>query len=210
MILRVPKILKWVLIPITSAFLAIAGLNVWVVMASRGYIFENLSDTPAQPVAIVLGTSPNQFLANRIKSAASLYKAGKVKKIIVSGDNGTLNYNEPVRMRKELVSLGVPTEDIVLDHAGFRTLDSVLRAKLVFGQSKMIVVSQKFHVQRAVFIARAHGLEAYGYVAPDPGSQSMMSNVLTREYFARVKAWLDCYILNTQPKFPGPAEPIQI
>lgn len=204
------RILKWTAGSLVSAVLIVVLLNVWVVMRANGRIYHMVSELPSYPVALVLGTSPNAFFHNRMRSVASLYRAGKVKKIIVSGDNGTSQYNEPVQMRKTLVALGVPTQDIVLDHAGFRTLDSVLRAKMVFGQSKIIVVSQKFHVQRAIFIARAHGIDAIGYVAPDPASDTMMANVMFREYFARVKAWLDCYILGTQPKFPGPPEPIHL
>lgn len=202
------RILKWTGGILVSVGLVVVSLNIWVVMRANGRIFHLVSELPAYPVALVLGTSPNAFLHNRMRSVADLYRAGKVKKIIVSGDNGTTQYNEPEQMRKSLIALGIPTQDIILDHAGFRTLDSVLRAKLVFGQTKIIVVSQEFHVQRAIFIARAYGIDAVGYVAPDPSSNSMMANVMFREYFARVKAWLDCYVLGTQPKFPGPPEPI--
>ena len=111
-------------------------------------------------------------------------------------------------MRKELIRRGIPAEAIVNDHAGFRTLDSVLRADLVFDQKEIIIVSQRFHIQRAIFIANAHGIKATGFVAKDPAHRSAFQRVMFREYFARCKAWLDCYILGTDPKFPGPKEPI--
>lgn len=206
--------LKWVLICASGLIVLIAILNFWVVGRSRGRIYTSVEAVPNTPVALVLGTSRyvrgarNVFFFNRIQAAVELYRQGKVKKILVSGDNGTESYNETDDMRRELIKRGVPEKDIVNDHAGFRTLDSVVRAKSVFGQSKILIVSQKFHVQRAIFIARAHGIDAVGYAAEDPAEGGAMMRVMTREYFARVKAWLDCYILGTKPRFPGPAEPI--
>ncbi|MCL4109078.1 UNVERIFIED_CONTAM: hypothetical protein GTU68_030990 [Idotea baltica] len=195
--------------------LFIVGINIYVVKSSSSDIFENPQDVPTCDVAVVLGTSrilrgglKNAYFMYRIEAAVALYKAGRVKKIIVSGDNSVKHYNETDDMREELEIRGVPSKDIVNDHAGFRTLDSVVRAKSVFGQTRIVVVSQRFHVQRALFIARAHDIEAFGYVAQDPVSSRSTAKVMAREYLARVKAFLDCYILGTEPRFPGPAEPI--
>lgn len=191
------------------------GINLWVIWKTQSRIFENLAEVPKAKVALLLGTSPNGkygknvFFMHRIQAAADLYHAGKVKKIIVSGDNSVENYNETVAMRNELEKLGVPNHAIVNDHAGFRTLDSVVRAKSVFDQNEIIIVSQKFHIQRAIYIADAWGIEATGYVAKDPIHGKPYYKVIAREYFARIKAFLDCYVLGTNAKFPGPKEPIQ-
>lgn len=208
-------VLKWGAIGFVALVLFIVLVNVWVVRTASGKIYDTVAEVPHTPVALLLGTSrhlargiPNVFFFNRIDAAASLYKAGKVKKIIVSGDNGSSIYNETEDMRRELELRGVRSKDIVNDHAGFRTLDSVLRSKSVFGQTKILVISQRFHVQRAIFIAKAHGIEATGFVAKDPSHTQAVRRVFFREYFARVKAFLDCYILGTKPRFPGPPEPI--
>lgn len=207
--------LKWGAIGLLALLLFIVLVNVWVVRSGSERIYEVVADVPETPVALLLGTSrhnafgvPNVFFFHRIDAAAALYKARKVRKIIVSGDNGNASYNETDDMRRELEARGVASKDIVNDHAGFRTLDSVVRAKSVFGQDKILVISQKFHVQRAIFIARAHGIEASGYVAKDPAHRGAYRKVIFREYFARVKAFLDCYILGTEPRFPGPPAPI--
>jgi SanA protein len=192
----------------------VVGINVWVVQQTGGRIFDRLEEVPFTNVALLLGTSrntargPNVFFMQRIDAAAALYHAGKVRKIIVSGDNGSENYNETEAMRRELVKRGVPEAAIVNDHAGFRTLDSVVRSKSVFDQDEIIIVSQRFHVQRALFIADTKGIKATGYAAADPPPGMPYYKVMVREWFARVKAVLDCYLLGTQPKFPGPKEPI--
>lgn len=214
--IAVRKYIKWTALTLTGGIIIVLVLNLWVIGRASGRIFDKVEQVPEVPVALLLGTSRyvrgqrNAFFFNRIYAAVSLYRAGKVRKIIVSGDNGTQSYNETDDMRRELIARGVPEEDIVNDHAGFRTLDSVVRAKSVFGQSRILIVSQHFHLQRAIFIARAHGIDAVGFSAEDPAEGDALLRVMTREYFARVKAWLDCYVLATQPRFPGPAEPIKL
>jgi SanA protein len=214
--IAVRKYVKWTALTLTGGLVVVLVLNLWVIGRASGRIFDRVEQVPEVPVALVLGTSRyvrgqrNAFFFNRIYAAVSLYRAGKVQKIIVSGDNGTESYNETDDMRRELIARGVPEEDIVNDHAGFRTLDSVVRAKSVFGQSRILIVSQHFHLQRAIFIARAHGIDAVGFSAEDPAEGDALLRVMTREYFARVKAWLDCYVLATQPRFPGPAEPSKL
>lgn len=130
-----------------------------------------------------------------------------MRHLIVSGDNHVAGYDEPSEMRNALLGAGVPASVITLDYAGFRTLDSVVRAKSVFGQSRFVVVSQGFHCERAVFIARRSGIDAVGFVAQSPaGTGGVM--VRGREVLARTAAVLDVYVLGTRPRFDGPAEPI--
>jgi SanA protein len=160
-------------------------------------------------VAVVLGAAPrladgrvNLFFRPRLEAAARLFKAGRVKALIVSGDNGSKNYDEPMEMKRVLIELGVPEGKIVCDFAGFRTLDSMVRAKEVFGQSRFIVVSQRFHNERAVYLARASGIEAWGLNAKDVPVALSLKTFL-REKLACVKAVLDVNVLHTQPKFLG-------
>lgn len=145
-----------------------------VKIASNKYITSDINEVQQVKVGLILGTSPtlgngykNLYFYNRIDAAVELYEAGKVESFIVSGDNGRKEYNEPEEMRKELIRRGIPSEVIYLDYAGFRTLDSVIRAREVFGQTSFVVISQKFHNERAVFLARINGIEAYGYNATD-------------------------------------------
>ena len=137
-----------------------------------------------------------------MEAAAALFKAGRVKALIVSGDNGTQGYDEPTDMKRVLMQIGVPAEKVVCDYAGFRSLDSVLRAKEVFGQQRMIFVSQRFHNARAIYLARAFGIEAYGMDAKDVPVALSVKTFL-REKLACVKAVLDVNVLGTQPKFFG-------
>ncbi|HEX2899170.1 MAG TPA: ElyC/SanA/YdcF family protein [Bacteroidia bacterium] len=208
------RILKYGIFSFLGGVLLVVIINAWVVLQTNSRIFDDVAKIPAAKVALLLGTSrntatgPNVFFFQRIHSAAALYHAGKVQKIIVSGDNCKDDYNETEAMRRELVKLGVPDAAIVNDHAGFRTLDSVVRAKSVFDQDEVIIVSQRFHLQRALFIADAKGIKASGYVASDPLHGMPYYKVIVREWFARVKAVMDCYLLGTKPKFPGPKEPI--
>ena len=176
-------------------------------------IYSDVNKIPANDVAVVLGTSrymvngyQNQYFNYRMEAAAELYHAGKVKKILVSGDNSVSNYNEPLEMFGVLVGMCVDPEDIVLDFAGFRTFDSVIRSKEIFGQTKITVISQKFHNERAVFIARNNGIEAYGYNAQDLNGR-FAKGTNRREFFAKAKVFLDM-LIDREPKFLG--EKIQI
>jgi SanA protein len=137
-----------------------------------------------------------------MEAAASLFKAGKVKALIVSGDNGSQGYDEPTEMKRVLVQMGVPEAQIVCDYAGFRTLDSVVRAREVFGQQRVIFVSQPFHNARAIYLAKAFGIEAWGLNAADVPVALSVKTYL-REKLACVKAVLDVNVLGTQPKFLG-------
>ena len=201
------------------AYGTLAGLLVWGVadmgirIASSGRLYDKttIEQVPDARAAVVLGCvrilkdgSRNQFYGYRIRAAAELYKAGKVKAVIVSGDNHVKGYDEPSDMKEDLVAAGIPAEKVVCDYAGFRTLDSVVRAKEVFGAERFIVVSQPFHVRRALFLAWGFGCDAYGYAAEDVrGINSIMT--LLREQLAKVAALMDVAI-RRQPKFLGSKE----
>lgn len=181
-------------------------INVWVVLQTKSQVYSDLQDVPNSDIALVLGTSKylveggiNPYFKNRIEAASELYKANKIKHIIVSGDHRTEYYNEPKTMMEELVLMGIPEEAITLDHAGLRTLDSIVRCKEVFGEDNIIVVTQKFHTYRALFISQYYSLKASGYVAGNIPLTNSLS-ILVREFFARPLAVLDLYILNTKPE----------
>jgi SanA protein len=182
--------------------------------SAKGKLFDRVEDVPARATALVFGTSPNTrygenlFYKYRMEAVAALWKAGKVRHIIVSGDNSTEYYDESTAMKEALMRIGVPDSVITLDYAGFRTLDSVVRCKWVFGQSEIIVVSQEFQNERALFIAEHYGINAVGFNAKDVPNRYGFKTML-REYLARVNAVLDIYVLKTEPKFPGPPEPIK-
>lgn len=187
--------------------------NYKVKITSEGFVTNNIEQLPATKVGLLLGTSAslkngnqNPFFRYRIEAVMNLYKEGKIEKILISGDNGTKAYNEPEDMKMELMRRGVPEAHIVLDYAGFDTYDSVVRADKIFGQKQFIVVSQAFHNERAVYIAREKGYNVYGYNAKDVSAKrSLLTH--TREYFARVKAFIEVSI-NVDPYFLG--DPVNI
>ena len=175
---------------------------------------DQVSDVPKARCAVILGcieTLPhgrtNLYFTYRIQTAAKLFHSGKVEYLIVSGDNGRQNYNEPAMMRAALRRLDIPDERIVSDFAGFSTLDSMVRAKRVFGQQSIIVVSQQFHNERAIYIARHEGLTAYGLNAPDVSGAGGL-RTKAREKLARVKTLLDLHLFKTKPKFLGQPVPL--
>lgn len=186
-----------------------------VTATTTGQVYYSTMGMPKARAALLLGTSrytptggENLFFQNRIEAAAMLFRSGKVERIIVSGDNQFRSYNEPREMYRALLEVGVPDSVIVMDFAGFRTLDSVIRADKVFGQHSFVVISQRFHVERALFIANHNDIRAYGFVADDPENLGTMLKVQLREVLARGMTILDCYILGTQPRFLGLAEPV--
>ena len=197
--------------------IVVLSIDIFVSDSSKGRIYSSIQNMPKRGVALVLGTAKyvrrgkiNYFYKYRIDAAIKLYKAGKVRAILVSGDNSSKYYNEPARMMRDLIKRGIPKSKIYLDFAGFRTLDSILRAKEIFGLKKYIIVSQKFHLQRALFIAQKSGVDAIGFVAKDIPRTAAAFRMRMREYAARVKAFLDIYILHTTPKFFGKFEKIEI
>lgn len=183
--------------------------DAYIEYQARRRVFDSVDALPYRRIGIVLGTAPyasagrkNDYYTARIEAAADLYHRGKVGRLIVSGANPSPYYNEPRFMKADLVNLGVPESSIVLDFAGVRTLDSVIRAHKVFGQDAFTVVSQRFHLLRAVYIGRRRGLDVVGYAAADPTTFTRLKARL-REYGARVQALLDIWVFDTQPQFPG-------
>jgi SanA protein len=177
--------------------------------AAEGKTYSDVSLIPHRHVGLVPGCPKkipggwsNPFFENRMAAAAQLYFSGKVDYLVVSGDNHVLSYDEPVDMKNALVERGVPANRIYLDYAGFRTLDSVVRVKEIFGQENITIVSQNFQNERAIFLARHHGLDAIGFNAADVAPQ-YATKTLVREEFARVKAILDVYVFHKQPHFLG-------
>lgn len=172
--------------------------------------YNDPADIPGKKIGLLLGTSKylskgkhNFYYKYRIDAAVELFRLGKISYILVSGDNATMNYDEPTTIKKDLVNRGIPEKRIFLDYAGFRTLDSVERCKEVFGETDIVVISQQFHNERALYIAKKKGINAVGFNARDVDFRYGYKTKL-REKFARVKTILDIHLLNTQPKFLGP------
>ncbi len=194
----------------------IAFSNWWITRNTRAHIVTDPQRLPIHDVALVLGTSsrlrtggPNPFFEGRMTTAAELYLQGKVRHLLVSGDNGRKSYDEPTAMRESLVARGVPTESITLDYAGFRTLDSMARANAVFGLERFVIITDDFHQPRAVFLARSVGLEVVGFPSRHVPFQ-WSKKTRSREVASRFKACLDVYLLHTKPKFYGPPVVIRI
>ena len=191
-----------------GSLLFTAFANYKIENSTEEFVTDKLEILPKTKVAIVLGTAPNlvsgyqnYYFTYRIEAATELYQSGKVTYFILSGDHGRKNYNEPEAMKQALIKNGVPENVIYLDYAGFRTLDSMIRAKEIFSQNEFIVVSQEFHNQRAVYIARQNGINAYGYSAKDVNKHAGLKTNI-REYFARTKVFIDSFF-GIQPKFLG-------
>ncbi len=205
------RILKITGVSVLSVIAFVGLTNYSVLSQANGSIYTRTDQIPAEPVAIVLGSAPylgaakNPYFEHRMDAAASLYRSGKVIKLLVSGDNGTKSYDEPTAMRESLIARGVPSTAIVLDYAGFRTLDSIIRAKKIFGIQRCAIVTDDFHLPRALYIAKSEGIDAVGFqTEPVPHSVSPWTYV--REVGARSLVWLDLHILNRQPRFLGPKE----
>ncbi|WP_245391559.1 SanA/YdcF family protein [Thioflexithrix psekupsensis] len=200
---------------ILSLLLVIAAY-VWIEYAHEDRIYSSVETVPVRSVGLLLGTSKwvangriNLYFLYRIEAAVTLYQAGKIQHIIASGDNRRRNYNEPLDMLEALMARGVPRHAITLDYAGFRTLDSIVRAEAVFSQADFMIISQDFHNRRALFISQFYGLNAIAFNAQGVTHQIHFKTLL-REYLARVKAVLDLYVLDTQPRFFGDKIPIDL
>ncbi|GKX54379.1 vancomycin high temperature exclusion protein [Leminorella grimontii] len=187
-------------------------LDRWISWRTAPYVYENIDELPPSQVGVVLGTSKyvrtgvvNQYYQFRIQGALNLYNGNKVSYLLLSGDNAQMNYNEPITMRKDLIQAGVPAADIVLDYAGFRTLDSIIRTRKVFDTNGFTIITQRFHCERALFIAMHSGIKAQCYAVSSPKDMFM---VRAREVGARLGALLDLYILEREPRFLGPLIPI--
>ena len=200
--------LKILLILLIVLVLIVVLANYIVENATSKKIYNELENIPEKYTALILGTVkelanglPNWYFVYRIEAAANLYKAGKVKRFVLSGDNSRKGYNEPEDMKAALIEKGVPENIIYLDYAGFRTYDSVYRMQAIFGQEDFIIVSQKFHNQRAIYLAQHLGLKAIGYNAKDVAQHEGLKTKI-REKFARVKVFKDV-LLKPKPKFLG-------
>ncbi len=175
----------------------------------RGRCYDDLAQIPANRVGLVLGCTrhlssgrPNLYFAHRIAAAAALFRAGKVELLLASGASQRAEVDEAASMKQALIEQGVPADSIVCDPHGYRTIDSVLRAKRVYGQERLTIISQSFHNHRAIYLAERRGIEAIGFnardVAPPDGRM-----VRFREVFARVRVLIDVHVNNTQPRVLG-------
>ena len=178
--------------------------------ASAGRVYSDAAAIPHRRVGLVLGCSEhlgngyiNPFFTTRIQAAADLFRAGKVDYLIVSGDNHRKGYDEPTDMKCALMRAGIPEKRIICDYAGFRTLDSVVRAKAVFGQDQLTVISQDFHARRAIFLAKNRSVDAIAFTAPAVDPYSSFTT-RCREQLSKVNAVLDIYLFHRRPKFLGP------
>lgn len=215
-----PKLFIWIRrVVFLGLFLFILGIglivyaNLTAIWASNGKLFDDIDKLPSAKVGLVFGTSDrykgreNRYFRYRIDAAVEVWKAGKVETLIVSGDNRSRYYNEPQKMKEALIEEGVPGDRIVCDYAGLRTFDSVVRAKEIFGADTILVISQRFQNERAIYLAQAHSMDAYGYNAEDVELQAGFKTRV-REVGARVKMWLDVNFLDTRPRYLGEKVPL--
>ena len=207
------KWLKRIFYSGVALLLLVLLLNYKVKHDVKESMYDNITETPSKKVGLLLGTAKyvkggwiNLYYTHRITAAVELYKAGKIEYILISGDNGRESYDEPTLMKEDLMAAGIPESAIYLDYAGFRTLDSLVRCKIIFGELDILVISQQFHNERAVYIARAKGIQAIGYNAQDVNAKYGFKTRI-REYLARTKMFLDLWF-GKEPKFLG--EEIQI
>ncbi len=208
------RALAWLPVALAALAVSLFAIDRWVSYQAKDQLFTDTEQIESFDVAVVLGTSKylgkilNEYYTNRIDAAIELYQQGKVDNFLLSGDNAHRSYNEPWTMKRDLLRAGVPEEVIHLDYAGFRTLDSIVRAKKIFASERFLIVTQRFHCERALFIADAYNIDAQCLAVAGPTASKQKLNMRTRELMARVKAFLDLYIMNTQPRFLGPQEPI--
>jgi SanA protein len=186
----------------------------WMRHTEYSRTFRAIGKVPAKAVAVVLGAKVypsgalSSVLQGRVDSAIELYKAGKVKKLLMTGDNGTRRYDEVTAMKRYAMEHGVPDTDIVRDYAGFRTFDSCYRARHIFGVKNAVIVTQDFHMPRSLYLARSCGIDAVGYVAPDNMSSRALRSLKLREYAATLTAVADAVSPWKRPRLGGPVEPI--
>ena len=182
--------------------------NYTIEKQTENQTFFNVSEIKKNKVGLVLGTSKflkngniNLYFKYRIDATVTLYKNNKIDFVLISGDNGNKTYDEPTDFKNELIKNGVPENKIFLDYAGFRTLDSVVRAKEIFNQDNITIISQQFHNERAIYLAKQHGINAIGFNAKDVSGRYGI-RVKAREYLARTKVFIDI-LFGVKPKFLG-------
>jgi vancomycin permeability regulator SanA len=206
-----PRFLQILLSLILVLALAVVAID-WRVAAAGRSLQVTLADAPAADCVIVPGAqvfadgTPSQMLQDRLDVALAYYRSGRADRILVSGDDGQVDYNEVIVMRNYLLRQGVPIEAIFMDHAGFDTYDTMYRARDIFLVKKAVVVTQEFHLLRALYIGQQLGLDVTG-IASDPRVYARAGYYQRREYLARVKAFLDC-LFNAKPTYLGETIPI--
>lgn len=208
LIRRFFRLISAIVILICLSVLGGIAYSNYAVMSHAHKIYRDAESVPAADIALLPGCAEkvqgleNRYFRGRIDAAALLYHKGRVKKILISGDNSRKDYDETSAMRDALIAKDVPADAILLDYAGFRTLDSVVRARDVFGVRTMIIVTQEYHAPRALFLAHENGLRATAFAAPEPVSDKTKFFNHGREYLARAGAWIDVKILKRKPHFP--------
>ncbi|MEA3433744.1 MAG: ElyC/SanA/YdcF family protein [Campylobacterota bacterium] len=209
------RTVKWFFLIVIVTITTLIFIDTYISKQAEPDLYSNIKKVPGKKAALVLGTAKyiakgkkNYFYTYRIRAAVQLFKSGKVKAIVVSGDSSTKYYDETTRMQQDLIKSGIPKKYITLDRLGLRTLDSVVRAEAIFDLKDYIIVSQKFHLERALFIAKAKGQKVIGFMAKDIPGTAAAYRMKAREYLARAKAFLDVYILHTEPKFYGKKEKV--
>lgn len=193
---------------ITFCILSIYASNYAIEKNAQEKVFSETQNIPKNKVGLILGTSKllsdgriNLYYKYRLDAAVKLYNSGKIKYIVISGDNSSTNYDEPTDFKFDLIKAGIPENKIFLDYAGFRTLDSVVRIKEIFGQTSITIISQQFHNERAIYLAEHFNIKAVGFNAKSISGKYGLK-VKLREFLARVKVFVDI-IFNVQPKFLG-------
>jgi SanA protein len=201
---------KWIILLALIVFTVLLVLisNYTIEKQTKNQTFFNPSEIKKNKVGLVLGTSKflkngniNLYFKYRIDATVTLYKNNKIDFVLISGDNGNKAYDEPTDFKNELIKNGIPESKIFLDYAGFRTLDSVVRAKEIFNQDNITIISQQFHNERAIYLAKQHGINAIGFNAKDVSGRYGI-RVKAREYLARTKVFIDI-LLGVKPKFLG-------
>lgn len=196
-------LVRWLIVALLALLVLTVGPRLWVYANARDRVFTDIDDVPRERVALVLGAGIGPdgelsvLLKDRVDSAIELYKSGKVAKLLMSGDNRVSHYNEPERMRAYAVGRGVPARDIAADFAGRRTYDSLYRARHIFGLKSCVVVSQGFHLDRAVFIGGHLGVKASGYSADN--AEHINLRAILREFAACGLTLGDVYIYQPKP-----------
>ncbi len=199
---------------VLAAGLTWALLIAYVMVDTRPESYGSAAAVPAQPVAIVFGAGiygpdrPTPMLADRVQTAVELYMSHRVSRILMTGDSGRITHDEATTMEHYAAARGVSTADIALDYAGFSTYDSCYRARAIFGVTRATLVTQEYHLPRALYTCRALGIDAIGVGTPDWGvySNELMTAYTVREAFAILKALWDVHVVHPLPTFLGPYE----
>lgn len=209
----VKRLLYSLLIIVGLLVVTVLALDRWISVKTAPFIYSSMQQLPSRRVGLVLGTAKyyrtgviNQYYQYRIQGALNVYNSDKVQYLLLSGDNAHHSYNEPNTMRKDLIAAGVNPANIVLDYAGFRTLDSIVRTREVFDTNNFTIITQRFHCERALFIALQRGIQAQCYAVPSPKN---ILSVRLREFAARIGTVADLYLFRSEPHFLGSIVPVR-